>query len=170
MGYDLPAAIGACLASNKKSTICLAGDGSIMMNLQELQTIAHYKLPIKIFVLNNNGYISIRQTQKNFFGGQLIGCCPKSGVSLPDFVEVGKSFGFKTVRIENAEDLKLKIRKILSDCGPVLCDVIVDSEYEFTPKLSAKKLSDGTLVSPTLEDMYPFLDREEFETNMIFKD
>lgn len=167
MGYDLPAAIGACFANGQKDVVCLAGDGSIMMNLQELQTIIHYNLPIKLFVLNNDGYISIQQTQKNFFEGRMTACTTKSGVSLPDFIKVGEAFGLPTKVIESTDNLVQKINEVLNTQGPVLCEVKLTPGYIFAPKLSAKKLEDGTMISPSLEDLYPFLPREEFEQNMI---
>lgn len=167
MGYDLPAAIGACIANNKKRTICLAGDGSIMMNLQELQTIKHYNLPIKLFVLNNNGYISIQQTQRNFFEGRMTACTTQSGVSIPDFIKVGKAFGLKTFKIEHLKTMKADIKKVLNSQGPILCEVMLSPDYIFAPKLSAKKLEDGTMASPSLEDMFPFLDKKEYDQNMI---
>ena len=167
MGYDLPAAIGACFANGQKDVVCLAGDGSIMMNLQELQTIVHYNLPIKLFVLNNDGYISIQQTQKNFFEGRMTACTTKSGVSLPDFIKVGEAFGLPTKVIESTDNLVQKINEVLNTQGSVLCEVKLTPGYIFAPKLSAKKLEDGTMISPSLEDLYPFLPREEFEQNMI---
>ena len=167
MGYDLPAAIGACFANNQARTICLAGDGSIMMNLQELQTIKHYHLPIKIFLFNNDGYISIQQTQKNFFEGRMTACTRQSGVTLPDFVKLGDVFGLQTARIEKAENLEKQIQDVLNMPGPVLCEVMLSPGYIFAPKLSARKLPDGTMVSPSLEDLFPFLDRKELEDNKI---
>jgi len=167
MGYDLPAAIGACVAHNRKNTICLAGDGSIMMNLQELQTIKHNNLPIKIFVIANEGYASIKQTQKNFFNGHMVGSGKDSGVSVPDFVKIGAAFGLKSVKIFNPADLDEKIAEVLKADEPVICEVVVNSDYSFSPKLSARKLDDGTMISPSLEDMFPFLSREEYEENMI---
>lgn len=167
MGYDLPAAIGACIAGKGQNTICLAGDGSIMMNLQELQTIKHYNLPIKIFVMNNDGYVSIKQTQKNFFDGRMTGSGRDSGVSVPDFCEIAKAFKIKSVKIDSAVHLREQIKSVLSANEPVLCEVILESNYIFTPKLSARKLEDGTMVSPSLEDMYPFLERREFKESMI---
>lgn len=169
MGYDLPAAIGACLESKGRNTICLAGDGSIMMNLQELQTIKHNNLPIKIFVINNDGYASIKQTQKNFFDGRMVGSGTDSGVSVPDFVKIGQAFGLKTEKIEHPAEVKKKVAKVLSLKEPIICEVMVKSDYGFAPKLSARKLDDGTMVSPSLEDMFPFLDRNEFEENIIWK-
>ncbi|MCI1273984.1 MAG: thiamine pyrophosphate-binding protein [Clostridiaceae bacterium] len=167
MGYGLPASVGASYEAHGKDVICLEGDGSIMMNLQELQTIVFNKLPIKLFVINNNGYSSIRQTQRNFFNGHMTGSGIDSGVSVPDFVAIGKAFGLKTKRIENPNTMEKEIKEVLNYKGAILCEVMVEKEYGFAPKLSAKKLPDGTMISPTLEDMYPFLDREEFEENFI---
>lgn len=167
MGYDLPAAIGACVANNKKNTICIAGDGSLMMNLQELQTLKHHNLPVKIFILNNDGYSSIKQTQTNFFEGRNTGAGTNSGVSIPDFVKVGSAFDIKSIRLESPDEIDNTIKNVLSAKGPVLCDVIVNPDYIFTPKLSSRKLEDGTMISPSLEDMYPFLPRDEYERNFI---
>lgn len=167
MGYDLPVAIGACVANNRKNTVCFAGDGSIMMNLQELQTIKHHNLPIKIFLLNNDGYISIKQTQNNFFEGRNTGAGTNSGVTTPDFVKVGNAFGIESYRITNPQDVDISIEKMLNSENPMICEVMVNPDYIFTPKLSARKLDDGTMISPSLEDMYPFLDRDEFNKNLI---
>jgi acetolactate synthase-1/2/3 large subunit len=167
MGYDLPASIGACLANDKKSVICLAGDGSVMMNLQELETIKHNKLPIKIFIINNDGYASIKQTQKNFFQGKMTGSSSDSGVSVPDFSKIAKGFNIKAVKISNPKTLSKQIKDVLQTKGSVLCEVITETNYSFSPKLSAKKLANGTMISPSLEDMFPFLDRKEFEENLI---
>lgn len=167
MGYDLPAAIGMCLAAGKKEIICFAGDGSIMMNLQELQTIKHHNLPIKIFVINNDGYLSIKMTQNNFFEGRHCGDGKNSGVSTPDFVAVGKAFGIESFKLTDPAKIDEAIESMLKAAGPMLCEVVVDPDYIFSPKLSARKLDDGTMISPTLEDMFPFLDRDEFERNMI---
>lgn len=167
MGYGLPAAIGACLANGRKSTICIEGDGSIMMNLQELQTIKHNSLPVKIFIINNNGYISIKQTQKNFFDGRFTGAGNESGVSMPDFISVANAFGIKSVRISDNKMMQEQIKSVLDYNGPVLCDVLVKSDYIFSPKLSSKKLEDGTMVSASLEDMYPFLDRDTYDSCVI---
>ena len=138
-----------------------------MMNLQELQTIVTNKLPIKLFVLNNNGYISIQQTQKNFFEGRFTACTADSGVEIPDFIKVGQAFGLKTVKIDKLENLEHQIQDVLNVEGPVLCEVMLSPNYIFAPKLSAKKLEDGTMVSPSLEDLYPFLNRDEYEENML---
>ena len=167
MGYDLPAAIGACLANNRKSTICIAGDGSIQMNIQELQTVVHNKLPVKIFVLNNNGYVSIKQTQENFFGLPYIGCNKNSGVSFPSFTKIAKVYGIKTEKIIDHKGMSGKINSVLGFKGPVLCDVILKQNYKFTPRLSSKKLDDGRIISKPLEDMAPFLSRNELAANML---
>jgi acetolactate synthase-1/2/3 large subunit len=169
MGYDLPAAIGACFANNKKNTICLAGDGSIQMNIQELQTIIHNKLPIKIFLLNNGGYVSIKQTQDNFFGRPYVGCDASSGVSFPAFTKVAKAYGLKAVTIKRHKGMKDKIKNMLKANGPVLCDVVLEHDYKFSPRLSSRKEKDGRMVSSPLEDMFPFLSREEFKSNMLIK-
>ncbi len=170
MGYDLPAAIGACIANDKKDVICIAGDGSIMMNLQELQTVKHHNLPIKIFILNNAGYSSIRQTQRNFFGEKLVACSGNSGVSVPDFAKLAIAFELPSMKIENNENLQSEVVKALAKDGPLICEVMLDHDYIFQPKLSSEKLPDGRIISKPLEDMFPFLDREEFAQNMISDD
>lgn len=167
MGYDLPAALGACYEAEDRNVICLTGDGSIMMNIQELQTVAFNKLPLKIFVINNAGYSSIRQTQRNFFKGHMTGSGDDSGVSVPDFCQLASGFGLKSVRISNPDSMKDELSEVLNLNGPVVCEVMVEKEYAFSPKLSAKKLDDGTMVSPSLEDMFPFLDRNEYRENVI---
>jgi acetolactate synthase-1/2/3 large subunit len=168
MGYDLPAAIGTFYANPKaKRIICLAGDGSIMMNLQELQTIAGYNLPIQIFILNNQGYHSIRQTQHNFFKDNIVGCGTESGLTFPDFEKVATAFHFPYFRIENHKELKENLGTIMKTKGRFICEIELDLEQQFSPKLSSKKLDDGTMVSPSLEDMWPFLSPEESKENMI---
>ncbi|MBR2642102.1 MAG: thiamine pyrophosphate-binding protein [Lentisphaeria bacterium] len=166
MGYDVPAALGAAVSSGKM-TICLAGDGSFMMNMQELQTIRHHNLPIKIFLLDNDGYGSIKQTQSNFFGKELIGCDGPSGVSFPDFLKLADAFGFTTCEISNQQDLQQQIRDVLAEDSCVFCVVRMPGFLQFSPKLSSKRLPDGTLVSARLEDMFPFLERDEFNKHML---
>lgn len=167
MGYDLPAAIGACLAGVGRRTICLAGDGSIMMNIQELETIAFNKLPIKLFIINNAGYSSIRQTQRNFFNGRMTGSGDDSGVGMPDFCKIAEGFGLPCVKIQSAENIEEQINSVLNTDGAIVCEVMVQKEYAFLPKLSARKLDDGTMISPSLEDMFPFIDRKEYNNNML---
>ncbi len=167
MGYDLPAAIGACIASGKEPLVCLAGDGSIMMNLQELQTMVGLQLPIKLFILNNSGYVSIFQTQRNFFNGDEVGAGPKSGVTLPNFERLSAGFDIPFVKCSNHQEMADKITEVMAIKGPVICEVIIDEEQPFQPKLSSKQLPDGRIVSPALEDLSPFLSREELIENMI---
>ena len=167
MGYDLPAAIGACLANNKKNTICVTGDGSIQMNIQELQTIVHNKLPIKVFLLNNDGYVSIKQTQESFFGLPHIGCDPGSGVSFPSFAKIAKAYGLKVESIKGNNGMIDKIKKVLRFNGPVLCEVVLEPGYKFQPRVSSRKLDGGRIISKPLEDMFPFLSRDEFMDNML---
>lgn len=166
MGYDIPASIGAAFAAPGQRIICLAGDGSGMLNIQELQTIAHHRLPIKVFLLNNGGYLSIRMTQGNFFKGNFVGEGPRSGVSFPDFVRVAEAFGLKSARLEG-KDFEEGLDAFLASEGPGLCEVMLDPDQQFEPKLSSRQLPDGKIVSASLEDMAPFLDREELESNML---
>lgn len=167
MGYDLPAAIGACVAmGTPKRVICIAGDGSIMMNLQELQTIAGYNLPVKVIVLNNSGYVSIFQTHRNFFNGVEVGGGPKSNVTFPDFGKVAAAFGFSYSRVARHEDLLTTLRAAVDSDGPALCELIIDENVSFAPKLGAKQHPDGRITSPALEDLSPFLPREELRENM----
>jgi acetolactate synthase-1/2/3 large subunit len=165
MGFDLPAAIGAAIARGGKRVICFAGDGSLQMNIQEFQTVSHHQWPIKVFVLNNGGYASIRQTQKSFFG-RFVGESAKSGVSFPDFTRVGAAYDIPSSRI-NGRDFSGTVDEVLQSPGPSLCEVVLDPEQPFEPKTSSKRLPDGRLVSAPLEDMWPFLDREEFQSNML---
>jgi len=165
MGYDLPAAIGAAFARPGKRVICLAGDGSIQMNIQELQTVVHHHLPLKIFVLNNSGYLSMRMTQSGFFG-RLTGESAASGASLPDMVKVACAYGIPSLRIDHQSQLEHVDRALTAD-GPALIDVVVDQNQEFEPRSRARQLPDGRIVSPNLEDMYPFLDETELMDNVI---
>ncbi|MCT7554542.1 thiamine pyrophosphate-binding protein [Aliarcobacter butzleri] len=169
MGYDLPAAIGTYYADKNKQIVCVTGEGSLQMNIQELQTIIHNKMPIKIFVLNNGGYISIRNTQNGFFKGHKVGADESSGVSFPDTIKIGQAYGFKTFKIENQLNLIDKLKNILELNEPVICEVILSHEEKMQPKLSSEIKPDGKMVSKPLEDMFPFLDREEFKNNMIIK-
>lgn len=164
MGYGLPCAVGAALREGLTGqVICCEGDGSIMMNLQELMTVAHYRLPLKIFVYSNGGYAAIRMTQRNFFKGHLVGSDLSSGLGMPDFVKVGESFGLRSCRIADGDKLDEKIKEVLEAQEPVLCEVVLAQDYSFSPKLGARVLPDGSMVSPSLEDMSPFLERTEVE-------
>jgi acetolactate synthase-1/2/3 large subunit len=165
MGHDLPAAVGAAFAREGKRAICLAGDGSIQLNIQELQTVVHHHLPIKIFVLNNGGYLSIRTTQLGFFG-TLTGESPSSGVSFPDMVKIAIAYGVPAFRVDQA-DFTGCIREALVTPGPVLYEVMLDPQQTFEPRISSKQLPDGRIVSAPLEDMFPFLDRDELLENLL---
>jgi acetolactate synthase-1/2/3 large subunit len=165
MGYDLPAAVGAAFAPPGGRVICLAGDGSVQMNIQELQTIVHHQLPVKIFVLNNSGYLSMRMTQSGFFG-RLTGESRSTGASLPDMVKVACAYGIPSIRIDRQEQLE-QVDRALAAAGPSLIDVVVDPNQEFEPRSRARQLPDGRIVSPNLEDMYPFLDEAELLDNVI---
>lgn len=167
MGYDLPAAVGVSIANGKRPVVCIAGDGSIQMNLQELQTIITNSLPVKIFVINNNGYHQIRQTQNRFFHNGLTGVGPESGdLGFPDFRKLASAYEMPYNRIENNQELPGKIREVLESETCFFCEVMCSVKQEFEPKSSTKQLGDGRLFSPPLEDMAPFLEREELKENM----
>ena len=166
MGYDIPAAIGAAVATGRL-TVCIAGDGSAMMNIQELETIIYNRLTVKILLLANDGYSSIRQTQTNLFGSELMGCGPSSGVGLPDFEKVAEAFGFLTEIFDTHDCLRGKLAEFLAADGPAFGIVKIPPSIAFAPKLSARRNPDGSMESPSLEDMFPFLDRAEMERNTI---
>ena len=166
MGYDLPAAIGASVAS-KKDVICATGDGSIMMNLQEMQTIKHYKLPIKIVLFSNDGYNAIRQTCKNFFDGVVIGCTADTGVSFPEFKKVAELFGFEyRCCLCNAE-LPECVEWLIKSKGNVFLDIQEKYDDPLVPKVMSRMNADGTFSTPALHDMAPFLPQDEIERFMI---
>jgi acetolactate synthase-1/2/3 large subunit len=167
MGYDLPCAIGAAVARPGKRVICLAGDGSLQMNIQELQTVAHHRWPIKIFVLNNGGYLSIRQTQTNFFGLQ-VGATAESGVSFPDHLKLARAYGINATRLEGPNFVD-GLRRVLESDEPEICEVMLDRSQVFEPKLTSRRLSDGRMASSPLEDMAPFLSRDELRENMLVR-
>ena len=163
MGYGFPAAVGVAVSDNSRRTVCIDGDGSIMMNIQELATVAHNKLNIKLFILNNNGYLSIRQTQRNLFEPPFIGIDPESGVGFPDFEKLADAFGLPYYRLDAEDSADSVLDKVLNSGGPCICEAVVDPDQNFEPKSSSKVLPDGRIVSPSLDDMAPFLDREEYE-------
>lgn len=169
MGYGLPAAIGTCIGGGRRDTICLEGDGSIMMNLQELQTIITNKLPIKIFLINNSGYHSIRITQTNLFSEHTkVGIGEESGdLSFPEFKKIAEAFGYKYFSAKSNDEMKAVVDEVLSIDGSVFTEIFTDTKQVWEPKSSAKRLEDGTLVSPPLEDLAPFLSREELRKNMF---
>jgi len=169
MGYTLPAAIGACIASGGKSVVGITGDGSFQLNIQELQTIKHHNYPVKLIVWNNKGYLSIRATQNKFFNGRRIGTDELSGVSFPEVERIANAYELPYVKIENSLELREKLQRILNTEGPVVCEVICPENQEIIPAVSAVKNSDGSMTSKPIEDMYPYLTREEFFNEMIVK-
>lgn len=169
MGYDLPAAIGAwhAMPDGSSRIICMAGDGSIMQNIQELQTIVGQQIPAKIFLYNNSGYHSIRQSQEAHFAGFSVGCGPDSGVTFPNFERLAAAFGLTYFSTSDHATMVEAVCRTLTAPGPVLCEVFVDKTQAFAPKLSSRALADGTMVTAALEDLSPFLPRDEFESNML---
>jgi acetolactate synthase-1/2/3 large subunit len=167
MGFGLPASIGGCLASGRKRTVSVDGDGGFQLNIQELETVVRLNLPIKFFVLNNQGYASIRSMQRSHFGGRLVACDASSGLSLPSLVDLATAYGISTVRISDQAVLREGIRSVLAMPGPVVCEVVVAPDQPIGPRVSSSVRADGSIVSKPLEDLYPFLDRSEFRANMI---
>jgi acetolactate synthase-1/2/3 large subunit len=166
MGYGLPASIGACLASGRKRTILVDGDGSFQLNIQELETVARLQLPIKVFVLNNQGYASIRTSQSRYFG-RLTGADASSGLTLPDLRKVVMAYGLPIMQIKGQSNLNEKVREVLNTPGPVVCELWTPPEEPRAPSLVSMQQPDGSMVSKPLEDLWPFMDRQEFLSNMI---
>lgn len=169
MGFGLPASIGACLASGRKRTITIIGDGGLQHNIQDLETVARLGLPIKLFILNNNGYASIRTMQENHFNANYVCCDPDSGLTFPELERVANAYQIAFTRLDKNENVKHQISHILRKEGPVLCEVLVDPKLLTAPKLSSEVKSDGRIVSKPLEDLWPFLDRDEFASNMVIE-
>jgi acetolactate synthase-1/2/3 large subunit len=167
MGFGIPASIGACLGGGGRPTVCVDGDGGFQFNIQELETVKRLNLPIKFFVLNNEGYGSIRASQKVFFGETIIGCDEATGQTLPDVRRVAEAYGLKTDVILSQDNLSDEIRRVLATPGPVVCDVHIVLDEVRQPRLSSTQRPDGSFVSKPLEDLFPFLPREEFFENMI---
>ena len=166
MGFGVPASIGGCIASNRKRTICIDGDGGFQMNIQELETVRRLNLPIKFFILNNRGYASIRSTQNTYFEGRFVGSEASSGLTLPDTSKIAAAYNLPFVRITSHADIRQKVKQILETPGPVVCDVEI-TENQFTaPRVSSSKRADGTMESKPMEDLWPFLSREEYDSNM----
>jgi acetolactate synthase-1/2/3 large subunit len=166
MGFGLPASIGACIAGGRRRTISVDGDGGIQMNVQEFATVARLKLPIKTFIINNNGYASNRSSQRNYFN-LLVGADPDSGLYLPDIRKVAEAYGLPTARIDCTDHLRDTIREVLHRPGPIVCEVLVPPDEERQPVVKSQSKADGSMVSKPLEDLWPFLPREEFLANMI---
>lgn len=169
MGYSLPASIGISLALGNRRVMCITGDGSFQQNIQELQSVVHYKLPLKIFILNNEGYLSIRFTQERYFNKRFIGESSISGVSFPDSKKIAKAYGIKFLRVSNNRKLEKVLDDVLKYNEAVICEIMTPRSQLIIPTLASEKKDDGTMVSKPLEDMFPFLDRDEFNKNMIIK-
>lgn len=163
MGYGFPAALGSCIAREGKRVVCIDGDGSFQMNIQELQTVVHHRMNLKIVILNNNGYHSIRQTQTNLFEPPLVGVCSDNGISFPELEKLAYAYGLDYYRIDKVSEIGAKVKAFLSQEGPAICEAMLDEHQNFEPKLSSKVLPDGRIVSPPIDDMFPFLPREEYE-------
>ena len=162
MGFGIPAAIGGCIAAGRKETICIDGDGGFVMNIQELEVVKRLNLPIKFFVLNNNGYVSIRNTQNTHFEGRLVASSPMSGLSLPSVRNNAYTYGLKYLRIENHYQIEDRIKEFLDLSGPAICEVMLPPTHVTAPKASVYKKADGSFAARPMEDLAPFLDREEF--------
>jgi acetolactate synthase-1/2/3 large subunit len=166
MGYGLPASIGGCIGSGGRRTISVDGDGGFMLNIQELEVVKRLNLPIKFFVLNNNGYASIRASQSGYFK-ETIGCDPGSGMTLPDIGKLAYAFGIRDFRIDDQSQLRASIREVLESDGPALCEVMVQPDQVIGPRITSKLGANGAMVSSPLEDLFPFLERDEFFSNML---
>ena len=166
MGYGLPGAIGACFGNGRRKTICVSGDGGLQMNIQELQTMAHFNLPIILFVINNGGYLTIKHMQQNHFG-RYVGSETTSGLSCPDMMKVAHAYGIPATRIPDQKTLRHELDNVLAQRGPYICEILMPEDQPLIPRLSSLKKPDGMIISKPLEDLYPFLDRKEFKENMI---
>ena len=166
MGWGLPAAVGACFAREKKRTVCIAGEGGFLMTIQEMATIMHHRLPVKLFILNNGGYLTIKQTQELGFENRLMGSNEESGISFPNFMKIAEAYCFKGVRLESHQDLKKHIEEIMNHEGPVLCEIMMDPDQMQAPKAINRRNADGGMQQTALEDSYPFLDPKEIEENL----
>ncbi len=167
MGWGLPAAIGACFARGGRRTICIAGEGGLMLNIQELATVMHYRLPIKLFILNNGGYLTIKQTQELGFEGRIMGATKESGLSFPDMLVIAAAHQIPAVRIQTQERLRERVQEVLDQDGPAICEIMMDEDQAQCPKAVNRRLADGSLQQTPLEDLSPFLDPKEVEENMI---
>lgn len=167
MGFGISAALGACLAGKRKRTVCIDGDGGFYMNVQELETVTRLKLPIKFFLLNNQGYASIRTTQINYFNGRFVASDLSSGLSLPDTEKIAQAFDIEYFKVSDNSSLKHVALKVLDSKGPAICEVILSFDHITAPKLSSYQKEDGSMISRPLEDLAPFLSREELKSNML---
>jgi len=168
MGFGIAAAIGGCIASGKQPTVCIDGDGGFIMNIQELEVVRRLNLPIKFFVLNNNGYVSIRNTQETHFDKRFVASGEKSGLTLPSLQKNAQAYDIPYRRLETTEDLDA-IGGILDQEGPLICEVMLPETHVTAPKASVYKNKDGQFMAKPMEDLAPFLDRDEFKANMFIE-
>jgi acetolactate synthase-1/2/3 large subunit len=166
MGFGIPAAIGACIASGGRRTVCIDGDGGFAMNLQELEVVRRLALPIKFFVLNNGGYGSIQATQQTYFGGHFVASTRSSGLTLPNIAAVANAFDIPAMTIANHAGIREQVRAALATDGPLVCEVMVSPEQPTAPRIVSRQKADGSMESAPMEDLWPFLGREEFQSNM----
>jgi acetolactate synthase-1/2/3 large subunit len=155
------------MAAPGKTIICLAGDGGIMLNIQELATVMHNKIPLKVFIYNNDGYLTIKQTQQLGFEGRLMGSTPESGLSFPDFAGIAEAHAIKFKRVRTNTELDGMLADFIAEPGPAICELIMDPEQPQIPKTINKRNPDGSIQPTALEDMYPFLDPEEVKSNLM---
>ena len=167
MGFGIPASLAGCLASGKKRTICIDGDGGFHMNMQELETVQRFNLPVKYFVLNNQGYGSIRASQRNYFNNHFVASSFDSGLSLPDTLKVAAAYNIATLQIKDHAHLQEEVQQVLEMPGPVVCDVITPFDQPTLPRVTSRQMANGQMVTMPMEDLSPFLDRDEFYKNMI---
>ena len=167
MGFGLPASIGACLASGSQRTVSIISDGGFQLNIQELETVARLNLPIKYFILNNEGYGSIKATQTTHFDKNFVGCDATSGLTMPDTTKIATAYGISSSTIDSHKNIKANVQKVIESEGPHICEVMLDPDQKTAPKMTSMVKEDGTIVSKPLEDLWPFLDRKEFESNML---
>jgi acetolactate synthase-1/2/3 large subunit len=165
MGWGLPAAIGACLAHQKRRVVCIAGDGGLQMNLQELATVMHHRLPVKLFVFNNGGYLTIKQSQELAFSGRVMGCNPETGLGFPDLEPLAKAYRMEFLRIDSKVNLEKRLRKIMESPGPVICELMQDPDQPQIPKAIPRRNAEGKALPTAFEDLYPFLPPEEVKAN-----
>ena len=168
MGWGIPGSIGSYFGNKKKNIICVAGDGGAMFNIQELQTIVHHKIPLKIFILFNNGYLTMKLMQKKNFK-KFVGSDPQSGISCPDFTKIAKAFGIKSSKISNSKNLNQKINNVLKYKGSYVCQIDMPDFQPLIPRLQTKMSSDGRFVATPIDNMYPFLDEKEYISNIRYK-
>jgi acetolactate synthase-1/2/3 large subunit len=169
MGCGLPMSLAVCLGGHRRRTILVDGDGGFQFNIQELETAARLKLPVKFFVLNNDGYASIRASQTGYFGRASIGCDARTGLTVPNLSKIAAAYNIPSVAIADQSNLRQDVRRALALDGPVVVDVHVIPDEMRAPRIQSYQKPDGSMVSRPLEDMYPFLPREEFLANMIVK-